>query len=57
MATGPVDSPAKLFMKLIMDLMIYVPGGDDRPLEVDPEELRTGGRVLGAAWDRVRADL
>ena len=50
------NGPIKRFLRLLVDHMIYV--RDSRPLEVDPKELReTGDRVLGAAVNRVRANM
>ena len=50
------NGPIKRFLRLLVDHMIYV--RDSRPLEVDPKELReTGDRVLGAAVNRVRANV
>ena len=50
------NGPIKRFLRLLVDHMIYV--RDGRPLEVDPKELReTGDRVLGAAVNRVRANM
>ena len=49
------DGPIMAFLSVLENHMLY--SEDDTPAEVDPEEMRTGTRVLGAPFDRVRVNL